>query len=65
MFGSGRYIDRLEKRDGVWKVALRRTMTDSRFESESGPPGEGQWDPSDPSYDLALTAAGPATGEAR
>jgi ketosteroid isomerase-like protein len=65
MFGSGRYIDRLEKRDGVWKIALRRTMTDSRFESESGPPGEGQWDPSDPSYDLALTAAGPATGEAR
>ena len=25
---SGRYIDRLEKRDGEWKIALRRTTVD-------------------------------------
>lgn len=25
---SGRYIDRLEKRDGVWKIALRRSTLD-------------------------------------
>ncbi|WP_317930231.1 nuclear transport factor 2 family protein [Halioxenophilus sp. WMMB6] len=25
---SGRYIDRLEKRDGQWKIALRRTTVD-------------------------------------
>lgn len=25
---SGRYIDRLERRDGVWKIALRRTTVD-------------------------------------
>lgn len=25
---SGRYIDRLEKRDGRWKIALRRTTVD-------------------------------------
>lgn len=25
---SGRYIDRLEKRDGVWRIVLRRTTVD-------------------------------------
>ncbi|MFP5306883.1 MAG: nuclear transport factor 2 family protein [Gammaproteobacteria bacterium] len=25
---SGRYIDRLERRDGTWKIALRRTTVD-------------------------------------
>lgn len=25
---SGRYIDKLERRDGVWKIALRRTTVD-------------------------------------
>jgi len=25
---SGRYIDRLERRDGVWKIALRRSTVD-------------------------------------
>lgn len=25
---SGRYIDRLERREGVWKIALRRTTVD-------------------------------------
>lgn len=57
MFGSGRYIDRLEKREGEWKIALRRTMTDSRFESESveapGVVARGAWDRTDPSYQRA------------
>jgi ketosteroid isomerase-like protein len=56
MFGSGRYIDRLERRDGTWRIALRRTMTDSRFESGSVEPpagvARGTWDRTDPSHAL-------------
>lgn len=57
MFGSGRYIDRLEKRNGVWKIALRRTMTDSRLEADAVETAakegfsRGTWDKSDISYD--------------
>lgn len=60
MFGSGRYIDRLEKRDGEWRIALRRTVTDSRFEGDDAlftkeaPAPQGTWDRSDVSYDLGF-----------
>jgi len=30
--GGGRYLDRLERRDGQWKVALRRLLMDWTFE---------------------------------
>ena len=59
MYGSGRYIDRLEKRDGEWRIALRQTMTDSRFEADgtafasTAPSVRGTWDRTDPSFDLA------------
>lgn len=62
MGGSGRYIDRLERRDGVWKIALRRLVIDWRFKADGviweGPaPGafpEGRWDREDLTYQRPL-----------
>lgn len=34
-FGSARYIDRLERRDGEWRIALRRIAFDWRFQASS------------------------------
>jgi hypothetical protein len=59
--GSGRYIDRLEKRNGVWKIALRRLVIDWRFKAEDvtweGPKSfpAGTWDQGDLSYRRPLT----------
>lgn len=36
-FGGGRYIDRLEKRDGEWKISLRRTVIDWLFSGDTYP----------------------------
>ncbi len=55
---GGRYLDRLERRDGVWKIALRRctiewTMSgDTSMISAGGFAGfiKGSWDKDDPSY---------------
>jgi ketosteroid isomerase-like protein len=60
--GSGRYVDRFEKRDGLWKIALRRLVIDWRFKSDAlaweGPaPGlfpEGRWDSRDLSFQRPL-----------
>lgn len=61
MLGSGRYIDRLERRDGRWKIAERRTIIDIRLEAPAQPlagsPGgysPGTWDTGDPSYQRPL-----------
>jgi hypothetical protein len=35
--GGGRYIDRLERRDGVWRIALRRTIIDWMFKADASP----------------------------
>ena len=32
---SGRYIDRLERRDGEWKIALRRATVDLAFSADA------------------------------
>ncbi len=32
---SGRYIDRLERRDGVWKIAVRRTTVELMFTADA------------------------------
>lgn len=32
---SGRYIDRLERRDGAWKIALRRTTVDALLSGDA------------------------------
>lgn len=57
MLGSGRYIDRLEKRNGEWKIALRRTVTDMRlradgtvFEKVAKSFPVGTWDRTDPKF---------------
>jgi ketosteroid isomerase-like protein len=61
MMGSGRYVDRLERRGGAWKIAERRTIIDIRLEADAQRPGEspggypvGTWDRSDVSYERPL-----------
>ena len=57
MMGSGRYVDRLERRSGKWKIAQRRTIIDIRLEADAQllghTPGgypSGSWDRSDITY---------------
>jgi SnoaL-like protein len=54
---GGRYIDRLERRDGEWKIVAREVViewvcaaegTASRFSADPYP--DGSWDRTDPSY---------------
>ncbi|WP_216893916.1 nuclear transport factor 2 family protein [Nocardia alni] len=69
-FISGRYIDRLERRDGHWRIALRRSTVEvmftadarvvqSRFFTEQGYP-KGTRDTTDLSYQRPLQADSPA-----
>lgn len=60
-FGGGRYIDRLEKRDGEWKIAVRRLVIEFRFPADGAPFNAGKppavpgrWDRGDVSYDRPL-----------
>jgi hypothetical protein len=59
---GGRYIDRLERRDGEWRIAAREVVIEwacaadvasSRFDASRFP--DGTWDRSDPSYRRPLT----------
>jgi hypothetical protein len=70
---SGRYIDRLEKRDGVWRIAARRSTVELMFTADAsmletdafkaqGYP-RGARDRTDPSYQRPLTAGGGATAD--
>ena len=59
--GGGRYLDRLERRNGEWRIALRRVTMDWRFRADSGPWLKGRrgypagsWDKSDLSYQRPL-----------
>jgi hypothetical protein len=62
---AGRYIDRLEKRDGEWRIALRRATVEVAMEGRAmlpngkSPPGsgylKGDRDRSDPSYERPLS----------
>src|SRR5205085_2693361 len=68
MMGSGRYIDRLEQRDGEWKIAERRTVTEMRIETDgrgffNAPGGyqAGVWGKGDLSYQRPLTLPGVET----
>jgi hypothetical protein len=54
---GGRYIDRLERRDGEWKIVAREVVIEwvcacdasaSRFSADAYP--DGTWDRTDPSY---------------
>lgn len=55
-FGSGRYLDRLERRNGEWRIAVRRVVTELRFNTDavafeaSERSAHGTWDRNDPSY---------------
>ena len=61
-FACGRYLDRLEKRNGEWRIALRRcvnevTLTgDGSWINSPGAKGylKGQWDKRDRSYQRPL-----------
>jgi ketosteroid isomerase-like protein len=59
---GGRYIDRLERRDGEWKIAAREVVIEwacaadarsSRFSTDPFP--DGTWDTTDLSYRRPLT----------
>lgn len=66
---SGRYIDRLERRDGAWRIAARRSLVDlalhgsaallqlPAFRAQGYP--KGTRDPSDSSYQRPLDLATP------
>lgn len=65
---AGRYIDRLEKRDGEWRIALRRTTVEVALEGKAALPGgaplpgsrylKGHRDRSDLSYARPLPSEG-------
>jgi hypothetical protein len=58
--GGGRYMDRLEKRNGEWRIVVRRLIMDWRFIADGSvwqkPDSyeHGTWDKSDASYDRPL-----------
>ncbi len=60
--GGGRYVDRLEKRDGEWRIVVRRLILDYFYEAKGtvfGTPAQleyakGTWDRSDMSYERPL-----------
>jgi len=67
-FVSGRYIDRLERRDGEWKILLRRTTIEVEIRGESTWPDnpvsetfpKGTWDTADLSYARPLQLDSPS-----
>jgi SnoaL-like protein len=66
--GGGRYIDRLERRDGEWRITARELIIDWQGRTEIAAFGggeiypSGKWDRSDRSYDRPLTLELPARG---
>ena len=60
--GGGRYVDRLEKRDGEWRIVVRRLVLDLFYEAKGSvfvTPAQaeypkGTWDRSDISYERPL-----------
>lgn len=65
---AGRYLDRLERRGGEWKIALRRATVEVAMEGKAVLPNgstlpgsgylRGNRDRSDPSYERPLTTDG-------
>lgn len=62
---AGRYIDRLERRDGEWRIVLRRSTVEVALEGKAALPNgamlpgsgylRGNRDRTDPSYERPLT----------
>lgn len=69
--GGGRYLDRLEKRDGEWRITLRRLVLDYRFTCDGSVFGEwdgyekGRQDRGDSSYQQPLTLPPDAKAQLR
>jgi hypothetical protein len=71
-FAGGRYIDQFERRDGEWKIAVRRTVIDVVIEGDapwlqwpdSGTFPKGVWTKEDASYQrpVDLSVSGPRWG---
>ena len=69
-FISGRYLDRLERRDGAWRIALRRSTVEVMFAADASVLKtsffqelgyiKGSRDRRDPSYGRPLTMDTPA-----
>jgi hypothetical protein len=65
-FGAGRYLDRLERRNGEWRIAARQTVIDwsARADvtdlAESSGEHQGTLDRTDPSYRRPFEVRGPA-----
>jgi hypothetical protein len=63
-FGAGRYIDRFEKRDGEWRIAVRRLViewtahTDQAIFADVAHYPRGTHDDTDPSYMRPFTLDG-------
>jgi hypothetical protein len=71
MMNGGRYLDRLERHDGDWRIATRAVVSEwntfleaSTFASsdDSGAFLPSRRDPKDPSYSRPLRVTRPATG---
>ena len=59
-FGCARYVDRLERRAGQWRIALRKVLIEWRGEFKSHLPAgypSGRWDRLDPAYQRPLAPA--------
>lgn len=60
--GGGRYVDRLERRDGEWRIVVRRLVLDFFYEARGSVFGteaqrdyvKGTWDRTDVSYERPL-----------
>jgi hypothetical protein len=60
--GGGRYVDRLEKRDGEWRIVVRRLILDYFYEAKGSVYGtevqriyqKGTWGKDDVSYERPL-----------
>jgi hypothetical protein len=67
-FTAGRYVDRLERRNGEWRIALRRTVIEVELGGESKWPEhpvsesfpKGAWDEGDLSYARPLRLDSPS-----
>jgi hypothetical protein len=67
-FVSGRYIDRLERRDAEWRILVRRTSIEVEIEGATQWPGnpvsatfpKGSWDTGDLSYARPLRLDSPS-----
>ena len=68
ILAPGRYLDRMERRNGEWRIALRRTTVEmslqggTEFARSKAVAGfvRGEWSRSDPSYARPLTLEAPA-----